>query len=266
MPTVEQNRSIWNDQYQWPQAGDEWSKHWGGTTFLWFGVIVPRIHRFLPASTILEIAPGFGRWTQYLKDQCQRLIIVDMSPRCIQTCRQRFSDSTNITYHVNDGRSLEMIADGSVDFVFSFDSLVHAEAEVMRCYLRQIARKLRKDGVGFLHHSNIGHYRRLVALTKAVSGVLPYRVGKLLRMNVLINSAWRGEDMTSDAFRGFCRESGLCCISQELLNWENRRWLIDCFSVFTPSCSVHARASRILLNSGFMREARQIKRLAGLYS
>ena len=29
----------------------------------WFGLIFPRIHAFLPTGTILEIAPGFGRWT-----------------------------------------------------------------------------------------------------------------------------------------------------------------------------------------------------------
>ncbi|MEK6280890.1 MAG: hypothetical protein AABN95_11100 [Acidobacteriota bacterium] len=29
---------------------------------------LPRIHPFIPVGTILEIAPGYGRWTHYLKD------------------------------------------------------------------------------------------------------------------------------------------------------------------------------------------------------
>ena len=35
-----------------------------------------------------------------------------------------------------------MIQDKSIDFVFSFDSLVHAEAEVIEAYLNQLAMKL----------------------------------------------------------------------------------------------------------------------------
>jgi hypothetical protein len=46
-----------------------------------------------------------------------------------------------------------MIADGSIDLAFSFDSLVHAEADVLSFYLAQLATKLRSDGVAFIHHS-----------------------------------------------------------------------------------------------------------------
>ena len=34
----------------------------------WYGSLLPRIHRFLPTGQVLEIACGYGRWTQYLKD------------------------------------------------------------------------------------------------------------------------------------------------------------------------------------------------------
>jgi hypothetical protein len=61
---------------------------------------------------------------------------------------------------VNDGRSLDMIEDESIDFVFSFDSLVHADSGTVRSYMLQIARKLRFSGTGFIHHSNLGAYKR----------------------------------------------------------------------------------------------------------
>src|SRR5688500_242534 len=111
--------------YDWIQAGEEWSEPWGSSAARWFGTILPRIHDCLPAGTILEIAPGFGRWTHYLKEHCGQLHVVDPDERCIETCRRRFSRDPNLSYHVNDGRSLAMIPDGSIDFVFSFDSLVH---------------------------------------------------------------------------------------------------------------------------------------------
>ena len=119
-----------------------------------------RINRFVPTGTILEIAPGYGRWTQYLQGLCEQLVVVDLTENCIDHCRKRFADLDHITYHVNDGRSLAMIEDESIDFVFSFDSLVHVELDVLEAYLAQLGAKLRPGGAGFIHHSNAGSYRR----------------------------------------------------------------------------------------------------------
>ena len=60
--TVDENQSFWAG-YDWSRAGEEWSEGWGGSHAQWYGVVLPRIARFLPASSILEIAPGHGRWT-----------------------------------------------------------------------------------------------------------------------------------------------------------------------------------------------------------
>src|SRR6266478_5857216 len=108
-------------KYDWKQAGEEWSEPWGASEAQWNGTIFPRIRDCVPTGTILEIAPGFGRWTHFLKDLCQQLVVVDLSTKCIEACQARFADCTHITYHVNDGKSLAMIADESIDFVFSFD-------------------------------------------------------------------------------------------------------------------------------------------------
>jgi SAM-dependent methyltransferase len=165
MPDVAVNKSLWTTQWDWSRRGDDWSDSWGGTPALWFSTLLPRIHAFVPTGTILEIAPGYGRWTQYLKELCDRLILVDLAENCIAHCQQRFADASHIDYHVNDGRSLDMVLDHSVDLVFSFDSLVHSEADVMDGYLQQLARKLRPDGIGFIHHSNIGEYPLLTRLS-----------------------------------------------------------------------------------------------------
>src|SRR3954469_21448802 len=184
MADVEENLAVWSTDWDWSTQGDEWSAWWGDTHALWYGALLPRIHAFLPAGTILEIAPGYGRWTQFLKEECERLVAVDLTERCIDACRERFSDATNIEYHVNDGRSLDMVADGSIDFAFSFDSLVHAEADVVGAYVEQLARKLSPDGIGFIHHSNIGGYRRLLTLARKVP---PHRLGDLVRRGAVIN-------------------------------------------------------------------------------
>jgi SAM-dependent methyltransferase len=228
--SVEQNLAVW-ESWDWSREGEEWSASWGGTEALWQTVLLPRINGFVPTGTILEIAPGYGRWTQYLKDLCDRLIVVDLAPRCIEHCRQRFSEARNIEHHVNDGRSLEMVADRTIDFVFSFDSLVHAEADVLESYLGQLARKLKPNGAGFIHHSNAGACRRISALTRRVPGRVR---NPLVKRGVLLDIyAWRAESMTADEFVAQCGRAGLACVSQELISWERGPYLSDVLSVFS---------------------------------
>src|SRR3954464_15727991 len=101
MPEIDHNVAVWETSWDWSEQGEEWSGWWGGTPALWHGALLPRLHAFLPAPTILEIAPGYGRWTQYLKNCCDRLVVVDLAERCIEHCRERFSGASNIEYHVN---------------------------------------------------------------------------------------------------------------------------------------------------------------------
>ena len=106
---------------------------------LWHGTLLPRIYS-VAKGHILEIAPGYGRCTQYLIPLATQLTVVDLTEKCIEYCKQRFQGHP-IRYHVNDGRSLEFLADDSIDFVFSWDSLVHADEDVMTNYLYQLCKK-----------------------------------------------------------------------------------------------------------------------------
>ena len=264
MPSVADNRRMFSQTWRWSEAGDEWSARWGGTERFWQEAILPRIQAFVPAGVILEIAPGFGRWTRYLKDLCRRLVLVDLSERCIRECRERFAGETHIDYHVNDGYSLDMVADRSVDFVFSFDSLVHAEADVLQAYLRQLARKLKPDGAGFLHHSNLGAYRRSWRLVSAMpSARLQHWLGGAGLFVDLRH--WRAPSMTAELFDEYCRQAGLQCIGQETVNWAGGRYLIDCFSLLTHPGSVWARPNRVCPNRSFRQEAGRISKFSRLY-
>jgi SAM-dependent methyltransferase len=258
---IEENRQVWAESWNWANQGDEWSSWWGGTEAMWFGAVLPRIHAFVPAGTILEIGPGYGRWTQYLKDACERLVVVDLAPNCIEHCKQRFSDASNIEFYVNDGRTLDVVRDHSVDFAFSFDSLVHAEADVLDAYLRQLVEKLAPNGVGFFHHSNLGSYGR----TSAAARRMPDRLLRpLVRRGLLVDLfAWRAESVTAEGFAAQCDRAGLACVSQERISWEAGRHLIDTLSVFTPRGSRWERALAGRRNPLFRSEAR---RMAALYA
>ncbi len=251
MPSVEENRQYWNQDYDWSQGGEEWSWRWGESTVQWHGVLMPRLAAFLPAARVLEIGPGFGRWTAFLKQQCQHLALVDLSQKCIDACALRFASDPHLQYHVNDGRSLSMLADGSIDLAFSFDSLVHAEADAIGGYLVDLGRVLAADGVGLFHHSNLGQYRRYFALLDR----LPVDKMKLYQTGLVDLDHWRARSLTADRFAELCRAAGLVCIRQELINWGKNRRLIDCISLFTLPGSRFDQPLRRIRNRAFMRTA-----------
>jgi len=249
MPSIDQNIKTWDQSYKWDEQGDEWSRSWGGASPQWFGAIMPRLKSYVPARTILEIAPGFGRWTQFLRELCDDLILVDVSSQCIEACRRRFSTSPRIQYHVNDGRSLDMVADGSVDLAFTFDSLVHVEADVLVAYLAQLAQKLARDGVAFIHHSNMGEY-------------VDPSTGELVA--TVRNRHWRAISVSAELVREQCPKIGLSCVSQELINWGGEE-LNDTITVVTRPGSRWATPTVTLRNTDFMNEARYIAQVAQLY-
>jgi SAM-dependent methyltransferase len=241
--------------YEWIQAGEEWSEPWGGSAAQWFGSILPRIHPWLPANTILEIASGYGRWSNYLKEHASHLHLVDPAADCIEACRRRFAADARVTCHVNDGRSLEMIPNGSIDFVFSFDSLVHVHREIVEAYIAQLADKLTEHGTGFIHHSNLGEYAPSIAR----------RARKLASKGGVVSlDHQRDPEMTAELFRACCERHGLKYLCQELINWRGRR-LIDCFSTIARQDSKWKAAPRAFRNPDFMLEARLIRRRSQHY-
>ena len=263
MPTLDENKKLWDGNYQWPNKGAEWSAGWGGATMQWYGSILPRIYSHIPTDSILEIACGYGRWTQFLKGMCQNLVVVDLSNECIKASRQRFSECSHIKYHVNDGKSLNMIPDDSADFVFSFDSLVHADISVVGSYISQLHRILKKEGAAFIHHSNLGEYQPTYSKIRKIPGLRKL----LILLGILEkNLHWRDPGVSAKAVEKLCEKYGLKCISQEMVTWGTKSALIDCLSTIVRSDSSLVRDNMVLRNSGFMQEANYLHRLSYLYA
>lgn len=261
MVSIKDNKKWWDEHYDWREAGDEWSVPWGDATTQWYGSLLPRIHRFLPAGQILEIACGFGRWTQFLKDECEELTAIDLAEHCVEACKRRFTDATNITYAVNDGSSLDFVPDASIDFVFSFDSLVHADTATIEAYLSQLPRILSPRGAAFIHHSNLGAYGsrfRFLALTPKVSGLMR-RLGAVEYLHV------RDPSVSAEHVAAFVQPLGLQCVSQELTRWLTRRTWIDCMSTIVRVDGPYARENRLFRDAGFGQEAAHLKKLSTLY-
>jgi ubiquinone/menaquinone biosynthesis C-methylase UbiE len=147
---IEEQR-LWNLNSNWTIDGHEWSKSFGTTEELWNNEIFDKIKEFR-GKKILEIAPGFGRITQFLSILAGELIIVDLNPLCIEKTRAKLKHHV-LAYFVNDGKSIPKVRDNSQDLVFSFDSFVHMHANVTEEYVKEIYRVLKPGGQAFIHHS-----------------------------------------------------------------------------------------------------------------
>jgi SAM-dependent methyltransferase len=230
MPKIDWNHSVWDGSYSWPYAGEEWSEPWGGSEAQWFGSLYPRINKYLPARRILEIAPGFGRWTRFLIPNCEEFQGIDLSSKCVEACKARFPRHSG-DFHQNDGLDLRA-ATGPYDFIFSFDSLVHADIDVFDSYVPQILSKLTNDGVAFIHHSNF-----------PASGSPN-------------NPHIRSQNVDSDKIAELIGKFGGSVLVQERINWRGGLELVDCLTTF----SRHRAQPPIKFdNPLFMTEARIIK-------
>jgi SAM-dependent methyltransferase len=255
MPALDVNKTQWDGTYEWKSGGEEWSEAWGGSEAQWFGALLPRIHRFIPCKSILEIAPGYGRWTKFLIPNCKRFVGIDLSLKCITACQEAFTSIDYASFYQNDGTSLEAASSENFDFIFSFDSLVHADVEVLAKYIPQIISLLSENGHAFIHHSNYP------------------------KSGAKQNLHWRSENVSADVIEHLVGKAGGHIVIQELINWgcEEEEEAIDCMSIFKRADSSPKRilrsifkradssAPKRILNLDFMQQASIIRKFIQPY-
>jgi SAM-dependent methyltransferase len=215
MNTLDKNLEQWT-KFDWEgtgQRGDRWSGGFGSPEAQWYFSIYPRIHGLLPATAICEIAPGFGRWTQFLLQYSESLVALDLVERCVLACRKRFEHDSRASFVLNDGLHLIGVVDESIDFVFSMDSLVHCDRLVVESYIAEALRVLKPNGVAFFHHSNLG-------ATPGATKDNRYPMH------------WRAPDVSADGVRAAIAKAGGQAYTQELVNWSGSPYLLDCYTVF----------------------------------
>jgi SAM-dependent methyltransferase len=145
--SVDDNRVSWAD-WDWSQRGEEWS-----LSDEWKAALIDDvIGRWIPrGSKVVEIGPGAGRWSEALASRASRLILVDISERPLELCRERLSTASNVEYVLSAGTELPGIANGSIDAVWSFDVFVHLAPRDQAAYLEEIGRVLAPGGVAVVH-------------------------------------------------------------------------------------------------------------------
>ena len=181
------NKFIW-DNWDWKAQGEEWTPSFEWKESLVRTFLTPR---FANRSVILEIGPGAGRWTEYLLQNCDSLIGLDISEASVRECSRRFRDFKQAKFEVGNGDNLSSIASASIDGVWSFDVFVHINKEQFAQYVSEIARVLKPGGIGLIHHGSSGG----------------------------IHGGWRSDVKTVDV-RHFVEGNGML-VEQQIQGWED---------------------------------------------
>ena len=172
---------------------------------IWSTLILPFIAD-CDFTAVIDLAAGHGRNSTLLAPRTRRLLVMDIQPGNVKVCRRRFAGHSHVECAVNNGYDLRPAGDGEFSLVYSFDSMVHFEKEVVRSYLRDTMRVLRPGGRGFFHHSN-------------------YTRGTDWR-----TSPHARNSMSRELFASYAEEAGLRVLRQMVVDWGHVAEL-DCLSL-----------------------------------
>ncbi|MEM7356021.1 MAG: class I SAM-dependent methyltransferase [Acidobacteriota bacterium] len=220
--SIAENLKAWDRDHTWSQDGDEWTgqaRLCGQPYEVWKRSIVETFiePNVTPSTTVLEIGPGHGRWSKEIVGRCGQLILVDLSPSCIDYCHSLLAGHDHVAYRVTEGRSLPEVADGGVELIWSFDAFVHMSAEVIESYFAEIRRVLAPGGRALIHHPGRRHLFLPLRFLRHRGGLGAW-VYKALTMGQLgDDDGWRS-DVSRALIRRLARRHGLRVESQ-LSRW-----------------------------------------------
>jgi SAM-dependent methyltransferase len=182
-------------------------------------------------------------------NHCAQYIGVDIAERCVSYCRRTFGQlASKPRFLLGDGLSLASIADGSVSFVFTVDSLIHADRNCILAYAPEIHRVLEPGGHAFVHHSNLGEYVR--------NGMLQ-----------VANPNRRDSTLDAREAARIFSTAGLTLLVQETFQWCGGEAYSDCFTLMSkPSSAAVPRAPAIFKNERFGDEIKYCHFLASIYT
>jgi ubiquinone/menaquinone biosynthesis C-methylase UbiE len=158
---MDNNRKFWDKYVKDFESNPENSKYkllgnnWRGEN-IFFRLLEKYSN---PTFTALEIGCGGGRITDFAKQLFQHITATDVSPEMIRKASSEVK-STNITWEVTDGFSLDQFPSTSQDVIYSHDVFVHFSSMQVYPYLLQMHRILKSGGIGIVSFYNfITHFK-----------------------------------------------------------------------------------------------------------
>ncbi len=122
----------------------------------WNTIIWPILSRHeIDLSTTMDFACGHGRNARKLREAgAGPITLVDVNPENIAYCESTLAPLGGYETFLNSGFDLASISEKKFTHIYSFDSMVHFDLEIMLSYIGEFARVLAPLGTAFVHHSN----------------------------------------------------------------------------------------------------------------
>lgn len=151
----------------------------------------------LDLSKVMEFACGRGRHVEKYVNNANEITLVDVLPKNIEICKERYRGNEKITYYCNNGKDLSELNDNEYSSIFTYDSMVHFELIDIANYLKEFYRVLQPNGYALVHHSNNDSDYKY-SFTNAPYG------RSFMNRNIFANLAYR---------------AGFTIVHQETLDW-----------------------------------------------
>src|SRR4051794_25249727 len=130
-------------------------EEWGGAEFaerLVSEVAAPYLG---PEVDVLEIGCGGGKFSAHLRKRTRSLICADISADMLARTKAHVGEGSDVSYLQLDGRDFKGVPDASMDFIYSYDVLLHLQPQNVFSYLLDARRILRPGGVIMIHAINL---------------------------------------------------------------------------------------------------------------
>ncbi len=108
---------------------------------------------------IVDLACGIGRLCHFIAPHVKKYIGIDFISEMIEKAREYNKSYKNAEFHVNDGKTLQMVSDEEIDIVFCELAFQHMTKEVQDSYIKEVWRILRFDGSFYVQIPKIEFYK-----------------------------------------------------------------------------------------------------------
>lgn len=161
-----------------------------------------------PDDEVLDLGCGVGRLTRVIAARARRVQGFDISREMIDRARRHHRGLDNVEWIVGDGRSLEPIADASIDACLSHVVFQHIpDPGITLGYIAEMGRVLRAGGWAAFQLSNDPTVHRRQTGIRGARRRLAAAAGRAPRGQD--DPAWLGSSVRLDDLGQACRRGGL---------------------------------------------------------
>jgi ubiquinone/menaquinone biosynthesis C-methylase UbiE len=204
---VQQNSLLWGADV----AADYHGAAALGMEEQWEGVIKPALQRHpIDYTDTFDFACGYGRNTDFLLTLAGRVTMIDVNSHNVEYCKDKYRGNDKVSIVQCNGYDLRQLEPESATFLYTFDSMVHFPKDIIKSYLPEFLRVLRRGGFAFIHHSN-------------------YTLGGP-KKDFRENPHWRNY-MSAEIFCDIAKRSGFNIEEQTVIPWDLPE--LDCITILS---------------------------------